>query len=193
MSADLHRHRDVRFGWLVAGTLAVLGYVAVIAPSERRLNAIEFQAHELYQLANRNEAMYAARGSLEEARSRVERDMSLLGVKNTSSKVMFATLRLVQWESVAHHAAVTGITPIDATPPNDDGRQDVIVAIRGRYRDIVALVADLSRHDLLIDVHDLELTSTSIPIFGADVDATIHATVYHSNQGLMREENHAVR
>jgi Tfp pilus assembly protein PilO len=193
MSAELNRNRDVRIGWIVAGALAVLGYVAIIAPSERHLAAIEFQGHELYQLANRNETMYAARSSLEEARLRVERDMSSLGVKNTSGKAMFATLRLVQWESVGHHAVVTGITPLDATPPNDDGRQDIVIAVRGRYRDIVALVADLSRHDLLIDVRDVELTGTSTPIFGADVDAAIHATVYHSNQGLMREENHAVR
>jgi Tfp pilus assembly protein PilO len=193
MSVQSQRYRDVGIGWLIVAVLAVSGFVGAIVPSERRLNAIEFQAHELYQLANRNETMYAGRGALERARSRVEHDMSLLGVKNSSGKAMFAALRLLHWEAVTHHAAVSSIAPLDAAPPNNSGREDVSITIRGRYRDVVALVADLSRHDLLIEVHDAELNGTSTPIFGADVDATIRATVYHNNQGLMEEETLATR
>ena len=48
MSERPSRPRDVRIAWMFAGTLALAGYALVLAPSERRLDAIDGQAHELY-------------------------------------------------------------------------------------------------------------------------------------------------
>ena len=105
---------------------------------------------------------------------------------------MVATLRLLQTEASAHHAVVSGVTPVETNAPSDSGRQEVTISLRGRYRDVLGIVADLSRHDPLIEVTDVELDASSDRALPVQVDATVHAIVYHGLKGVMKEKNHGL-
>lgn len=188
------RRNDVRWAWLLAGTVALIGYALVVAPYERRLQAVEFHAHELYDLANRNERMYRERQTLLAAQTRVESDLKRLAGTNSSGKATLSTLELLRREAAWHHALVTGVTPADSNDAVDSGAQAIDIKLHGAYRDILRIVADLSRHDLLIEVGDAELAAAPSDLGSApDVDATVHATVFHDLTALMKEKDHGIR
>jgi hypothetical protein len=68
---------------------------------------------------------------------------------------------------------------------------DVAIGLRGPFRNIVSLLADLPRHDVLLEIHDVELTSVNstnkIPV----LNATVHSTIYRLVAMPLMEEAHA--
>ncbi|MEO6835925.1 MAG: hypothetical protein ABI231_08475 [Candidatus Tumulicola sp.] len=183
---------DVRIGWLLVAALALGGYGAIVAPGERRARAMDDRARDLYQLANRNDRLLKNAAGLDAARHRVARDVAQLSAASGAARTMLATLRLLRTEGSRFRVVISGLSPGERSgAPAGEGYEDVTIALRGAYRNVLGTIADLSRHDVLVEVHDVALAQTSSGLGANSVAATIHATLYHRIAAVMREKNHA--
>ncbi len=183
----------VRLAWLIVGALGIAGYALIVAPGERHLAATEFHAHELYELANRNERMLQDRDRLVAARNRVERDIRTLTGRDNEGRISLAALRLLDAETQAHHVIVSGFAPETSDSPDSGRIEDESIELRGAYRDVIAAVADLSRHDVLLEVDEAKIVGGSAKFAGnATVDATVQARLYYSIGAAMKEKGDGV-
>jgi uncharacterized membrane protein len=172
----------VRIAWAAVAALAVISYVTIVAPAERAIRAIAFQAYGVNELANRNERIIASAGALQAARQRVERDVAALKAENTPAKASLGVLRLLQKEADARAVTVTGMSP-------GDSARDISIGLRGRYRNVLAVVDDISRRDVLLDVTGTSIASATGSDGESLVNATLQATVYHNLADIEKEKN----
>lgn len=186
------RGTDVRIAWLLSAIVLLLGYAMLIAPRERRMTAIETRAHALYEQANRNARLVENIGSLERARDRVKRDLALLTGVGGADASMLGGLQLLQRETHAHRVTLRAFTPQAANgSATVKGQQPFTILARGRYRDVMGLIADLPRHGVFVEVRDAQLRR--VPSRGAlapDVDATIDAVLYDDITALVKGVTH---
>jgi hypothetical protein len=179
-----------RIGWLLVAALGIAGYARVVVPAEQAVRDSQTHAHALYDLAYRNERMIDQAAALQAARARVKRDLAQLGVENGVGKASLAFLRLMQAESKSHQVVLSALSPGGAgVAETASGTQRLDIALRGSYRELLATLSDISKHDVLFDVDGVELSSTGS--FGGDVDATLHATLYHGMTAIVSQEGSA--
>ncbi|HTA38339.1 MAG TPA: hypothetical protein VK760_04660 [Candidatus Acidoferrales bacterium] len=184
---------QLRVAWLAVALVVVLGFAAVVLPAQRRIAAIEAHAGDLADLADRNEAVLARLESLERTRTRVRRDLARLAGKAGSGKATVAALHVLEGEAGRNHLIISGIAPAndDVAAAHREGEEDVAVSLRGRYRDVMNAVADLSRHDALVEVRAVSLARVDIRTLFPNVDATVSVALFHTVKDLVKEEAHA--
>jgi len=184
---------QLRIAWSIVACTAIAGFAAVVAPAERRIGALEAHAAELAALADRNAALVARIGSLEQTRSSVHAELARLAGAGGRGRIAASILSLLDGEARGHHVSVTSIAPASAQPSaRDSGREeDVSVTLRGRYRDVMAAVADVPHHDVLIEVLDVSLARVDARGLFPNVDATVRVALYPSTDDLLQEESHA--
>jgi Tfp pilus assembly protein PilO len=186
---------QVRMAWMLLALLAVIGYAAIVEPAERRLSAVLSHARELYELSNRNDRLLRNIGSIQQARDRVRRDLTQLAGQRATGKAGLSILRLLQSESVRNHVVIAGVAPGDSAnlAGQDTHGDTVAISLHGRYRDVVTSIADLSRHDALVEIRDVALVrsggASAAPF--PSVDATIHATLYDDPAALLEDVQRA--
>jgi hypothetical protein len=180
---------QVRVAWMLVALAAVIGYAAVVAPGERRLGAVLSHARELYELSNRNERLLRDIGSVQQARDRVQRDLARLAGQRAAGKAGLSILRLLQGEAAHNHVILASVAPGDSgsAAGNDTREENVAILLHGRYRDVVTSIADISRHDVLVEIRDVELARSGgagAMVFPT-IDATIHARLYQDPAAIL--------
>jgi Tfp pilus assembly protein PilO len=163
---------------------AVAGYAGIVAPAQARLRQVAFQAHELYDLANRNERMLANYRALEAARARVRRDLRMLAGESGEDKATLSSLRLLQREAKTYRTSVLGLEP-ETSATKIAGESSLRITLLGSYRDVLALVADVTRHDALVEIESVRLEAARE---AKGVTASVTATLFNGTDALMRKE-----
>jgi hypothetical protein len=166
---------------------AVLGYCAIVAPGEARLRAIAFHTHELYELANRNARIREHAGDIAAARARVVRDLQAIAAEGDAAGATLVALKLLEREGAMHRVAIAGFAPAAFGDGGRDGRQDVNVAVSGSYQNVIGLIGNLSRGDALMEVAGVKLDAAGLSGATGEVDATIHATIFHGLHSFAKE------
>jgi Tfp pilus assembly protein PilO len=84
-----------------------------------------------------------------------------------------------------------------ATSPSDESRVLAGVPIeidaRGQFRDLLAFVSDIPRHDVLIALSDVTLDDSDDRSLKPQLNAKIHATVFRYHGVAEEETPHASR
>lgn len=192
----------VRIVWIVtAAVFFGLGLGVIWWPASQRVATIKAQAKSLYDEANQNESDVQRAVQLRAIAKRISDDVRKLSGQRSQSAVIATTLRLLNQESRAHGIDVRSIVPApvaSASPPPAQARlvdstlvgTAVEIDVRGRFRDLLAFVSDLPRHNVLIDVSDIDLADRGDRSLKPVLGATIHATVFRY-QGTPERETHA--
>lgn len=177
--------------WLAVLALAFACYAAVVAPSERTVRALERESQDLYELANRNEAVLAQRTSLIRLRDRVRRDLDELGAEKTPAKAALAFIELLDRQGKSRDVFVGTFAP-DETAPGEDA-QEIALTIRGSYEDVLAYVSDVTRHRPLVELESVELHRQSDGSDGTQIDGQLRVVLYHAANGLIQAIQREVR
>ena len=188
---------QVRIAWLVVVLAAVLGFACIVLPAQRRIAAIEEHAAGLGDLAAQNEALLARLDSprWKQTRTRVRRDLrALIGEDRRGKDDRCRSPRLGRrsrsqpcYDRRHLHRPATQPSAPRAWPREEE----VAVSLRGRYRDVMNAIADLPRHDALVEVRSVSLTRVDARQLFPSVDATVRVALFPDVKELMQEETHA--
>jgi Tfp pilus assembly protein PilO len=194
----------VRITWMLTALVFFGSGIGLVWwPTSQTIDAVKAQARSLYDEANQNESDVQRATQLRAIAKRVSDDVRKLSGQGSQSAVTAATLALLYRESRTHGIDVRSIAPAPmvspaaapgpaAVQPADNvlAGSPIEIDVRGRFRDILAFISDLPRHNVLIDVSDINLTDrgdrSTKPVLGA----TIRATIYRY-QGTERETQRA--
>ncbi len=180
MSVD--KHASIRLTWaLVALVIFGAGFGLVWWPFSQSIAAVRSHARELYEEANRNDAITLRASDLRAARARIHADLVTLGGVRSQGAVLSSTLRLLSEEGKRLRVDVRSIAPAQhAGGETHDPLvgTDVAIAVRGSFRNIVDMIADVPRHDVLVEIHDAQLVSADTMQGLPKLDVTLHATIY---------------
>ena len=175
----------MKIAWLAVLAIVVAGYAGVVAPSERTVRTLARESQDLYDLANRNEAVLAQRASLVRLRDRVRRDLDELGSEKTSAKAALALIELLDREGTKRNVSVGTFAP-DETDVHGDA-QRVSLTLHGSYEDVLPFLSDLTRHRPLVEVESAELQRQSGGSEGSEIDGQLHVVLYHTAAALIEE------
>jgi Tfp pilus assembly protein PilO len=185
----------IRIVWmLTATTFFGLGLGLVWWPTWQTINATKAQAKTLYDEANQNESEIQRAAQLRVMAKRVAEDVHQLSGQGSASAVTAATLTLLNRESRAYGvdvrsivpAPVSSLSPAPASPDPEtlQAAHNALVGtameidVRANFRDLLAFISDLPRHNVLIDVSDVSLVDrgdrSAKPVLGAKIQATIY-------------------
>jgi Tfp pilus assembly protein PilO len=142
----------------------------------------------LYDEANENEAEIRHAAQLHALAKRVTDDVRALSGRGSQSAAMAATLALLSGEARAFKIDVRSIVPTTAAPPVASSLlagAPIEIDVRGHFRELLAFVSDLPRHNVLIDVSDVSLDDDGDGAPSPILSAKIHATLfrYRGNAG----------
>lgn len=169
---------------LTAFVLFAVGLGRVWWPASQRIAQVRSDALELYEEANSFDATTRRAADLRATQARVEADLRLLGGIRSQAAVTAALLTLLHDRADRNGVEVRDVSPARESPKTSGSMKhllsgaDLAIGLRGPFRNVVAFIADLPRHDVLIDVHDIRVASSPagrrVPI----LDVTVHATAY---------------
>lgn len=175
-----------RILWGVVVLVSALGYEVTIAPLQRAIVQTQQYASQLYHRANANEAVARRAPALEAARRRIAGDVARLeGV--TQAGETASMLLLFAREAARYHVAIRAIATDDMSSadasPKSAARsaleaQPLTLTLRGTFRDIVPLLADLPNHDVLLEIRDAQLHVVPSTRSAIVLDATVAAALY---------------
>ncbi len=194
----MNRRMDVRawirITWLLtAVVVAGIGIACIWWPQSEEISRHHARALELYDEANTFDAQTRRASQLRAAQSRITSDLSQLGGTRSAGAITAAFLQLLHEESTRQNVDVREVAPDTSahaspsfvrdaaavrTTDNVLATTDVAISLRGPFRNIVAFVSDLPRHDVLIDVRDIQLSSTQTVHRPPVLDVTLHTTMY---------------
>ena len=183
----------VRVTWLaVVFVVGGIGIGCIWWPASQEISQRHTHALDLYDEANTIDAAVRRASQLRSAQSRITSDLAALGGVRSPGAVTAALLQLLHEESKRQEVEIREVAPdagaratLSHQPPGPPSPKaevlapaDVSIAVRGPFRNIVSLVAELPRHDVLVDIHDIQLSSTESTNTSPVLDATLHTTVY---------------
>ena len=169
----------------------------MVQPSERTIDSLELRARILYDESNANESKIRRSADLERVRSRVLSDLLTLSRQNSEEETTTILLRRLNNEAKRYNVEVTSIIPVanartTVVSESDLSGVDWTIGLRGRFRDVISLIADLPEHDVLLEVRDIQLTASSQETPGSPyLDASLSATVYRVASASYTEDIHA--
>lgn len=188
MTDSVSTAAQVRIGWMLVAALALGGYFGVLIPGEQKVQAIEDRAHDLYRLANRNGVMLTRAAGFISARERIAREIKKLSGRQDPAATTLAIVHLVRNVESRNHVEFAGLFPEKPDDPRAAADlQALTIQLTGRYGNVLRAIADLSKHDPLVDISDVSLTAATDDLGFPDVAATIHVTVYQRIEALMKE------
>ena len=174
-----------RLSWLASAALLLgVGIGLIWWPSARRIDELQEHARVMYERANRNQAIVERSVALRRIRLRVERDVRRLSGRSSLAAATAATIALVNGEARRFNVSIRQIAPDQVSTAESDLKEQLApyaleIGLRGRFSDMLALVSDLPRHEVLIGVAQVDLTSLARPSSDRpELDATLHATIY---------------
>jgi hypothetical protein len=168
-----------------------LGVGVVWWPSSQAISQVRRHAGEMYEEANHNDAIVRLAADLRAAQARVRADVNALGGTRSPGQVTAAALRLLEDEAKQRGVEIRSIVPSAA--PITAGAlvgTDVAIGARGPFRNIISFLADLPRHNVLMELRDAELISSDPTQKLPSLDATVHATIYRLTSVNTAEDTH---
>lgn len=174
----------VRLIWVsVAFVIFGIGVGLVWWPQSQGIDQVRQHAKELYEEANQNDAIIRRASDLHAAQRRIHDDLQLLGGEHTQGAVTASVLRLMNEEGKRLNVDIRSIGPAPTSTQSSDRRTsmdatDVTIDARGPFKNVMNLIADLPRHDVLIEIHDTQITSSDTTKKTPVLDVTIDATIY---------------
>jgi Tfp pilus assembly protein PilO len=183
---------QLRVAWLALALAAVAGFATIVLPAQRRIAAIESRSGDFAELAARDEAVLARLDSIEQTRTRVRRDLDRLAGKVGTGRTTVAVLHVLENEAARNHLVISGIAPAsDDTASASAKEEELTVSLRGRYRDVMAAVADIPRHDALVEVQSAGLQRADAHGLFPSVDATVRFGIFSDVKDLTKENANA--
>jgi len=177
----------IRIIWMVSITIFVGGGVGIVWwPSSQTIAATQLQAKVLYDEANVNEAEVRHAAELQALTDRMADDVRALSGQASPSAATAATLALLNREARVFAIDVRSIVPTTAPTPAPSTAlvgTPIEIDVGGHFRNLLAMVSDLPRHNVLIEVNDVSLDDDGDRSLRPVLSAKIHATVfrYHAN------------
>lgn len=191
------RGDSVGLAWLGVIALGVMGYAAIVAPSEREVHATAIESSNVYELAERNERMLQRGSAIAAAATRVRRDLSELRGKAGAGKPALELLSFLDAESRRQHVSFGGIVPSERDAPAS-GMQRVSLTLEGAYDDVLQVVSDLTTQRAIVGVESVQLSRAS-HVEGEEsaIDASVSTTLFYGarpfERAVDREEPTRVR
>ena len=185
-----------RILWLCTAFIVFgVGFGLIWWPASQSINQVRSHAKDLYEEANQNDAVVRRATDLHAAQKRIHEDLVALGGPRSAGAVTAATLRLFNDEAKRLNVDVRSLAPATATskPAVASLRtlngNDITIGVRGPFRNVVNLIADLPRHDVLVEIHSAQITSSDTTQKTPTLDVTLDATIYQVNQREMEARN----
>ena len=183
----------VRILWSVSALILLgVGVGLIWWPDSRELTQLRARAQEMYEEANQNEEEERHAADVLAARSRVLDDVRTLSGQGSGATATARALQLLADESKKYHVAVRSVIPAaaSASPPTAGALQGdpVTVAVHGKFRDIIAMLSDLPRHDALIETDGIAMSARTERSTSPILDATVNATLYRLNIPVPAED-----
>ncbi len=173
---------EVRALWLLAIGVLLCGSVYVQLRYQTAIGAAHNRTELLYRETVADTRIAGEAGSLDRIQARAERDLSRLPQEPSLSAATANLLDTLHGSANAFGTTVLELQPSQSQAATQ-GLQAVPITIhvRGKFRNILTFVEDLSHHATLIRVSDTEMAvSNDASSSDAEprLDATIHATLY---------------
>lgn len=185
---------QVRVVWLLAAfVLFGCGGGLVWWPASQQSAQLNAHAKESYDEANDLAAKLERAQALRAAQQRVRSDLRELSAGTAIGQERL--LHLLDDEARARGVSVRELAPLQ-TPgnPQPTGSRlagltgtEVTLTLRGSFRSIAAFLADVPRHDVLIEVRDVALQTTGSTGHAPMLLATVHATIYRLSRTDSKE------
>ena len=185
----MRSRRPVERGlWLCAAVLLGTGYYFITVGFEQKISAAAEMEQAYRSKLIENRKLISQEARIVSLRHQIRRNLTTVVYGRTPSQDMEAFLSDVDQLARAHQSQVLSLTPVkkdDALPKHAaqtlaNTRLDL--AVRGRYGDLLAIVAALPRLHALLRIAQMEFAlsgrqgrRTSVPV----VDAKIHIVLYH--------------
>lgn len=184
-----------RLIWLLAGAMLLgVGVGLVWMPSSQAIAQVQAQAKDLYDRASRNDAEARESARLEAAAKHIAADVDSLSGQASPTAATARALALLNRDARLFGVAIHAIAPApQASPAPFAGLRGMPLEIdaRGSFRALLAFAADLPRHDVLIEIDDLNLAATPSRSRSPVLEAKIEATIYRYNPAPETEVTHA--
>jgi hypothetical protein len=193
---------DVRATWLLAIAVMGLGAYFVQTYYERGIADSSDAAEFFFRRAAANEHIVQEAGTLARVQSRALGDLHRVSGERSLSLSTAALVAMLSRLSAAYHVQVMGIEPgtqerpmTAASPVLGDGDltgSPVTIRARGRFRNLLKFIENLSHHGILLSVSDTQLALADGREDRAEpeIDATIVATLYRLRMQLSKERRH---
>lgn len=183
--------------WLAGLAFLGVGVGCVWWPASQNISAVRTQSRELYDEANQLDAEIRRAGELRAVGARVLSDVERLGGQRSNGAATAAALELLGAESRRFDVELRSVVPQNvakpleraaAHPPELLAQNELVLGLRGRFRNVLAFVADLPRHDALIEVRGVTLSAAGASPDGTPaLDATVEATLYRLREAPLKE------
>lgn len=187
----------VRIVWMFTAVAFVGGGVGLVWwPTSQTIGAVQSQAKTLYDEANSDEVEVRHAVELRAIAKRMGDDVRALSGQGSRSAAMATTLALLNREAHGFKIDVRSVVPTAwAAKPDDRSLvgTPVEIDVRGQFRDLLAFVSDLPRHNVLIDVGDVNLDDDSGHSLKPILSAKIHATIFRYRDAEGEEMQRASR
>ncbi|HEY8296747.1 MAG TPA: hypothetical protein VIG32_01820 [Candidatus Baltobacteraceae bacterium] len=191
MKPSIDVTQSARFVWLCAGLVLLAGYYPLGVRYQRAVDAAGEAAQGLYERASANERIIDQAVRLRHIESRVETDIARARPARAQAAGTAALLVSVAEVAARYHAHAISVAPAgDAPRPASDASEpppplvgsDVEIRLRGRFRDLLHCIEELSHHGVLLFISDTQLAlgNQAADAVGStpELEATVHATLY---------------
>ena len=192
---------SVRIVWMLTAAIFLGPGVGLVWwPASQTITGLKAQAKSLYDEANQNEADVRHADQLRSLAESISNDVHALSGQGSESAMTAATLSLLNREAHVFAVDVLSIVPAPSSAPVQASRASVDnrlqgvpieVDVRARFRDVLAFVSDLPRHNVLIDLHDVNLADEGDRSATPVLRVKIHATIFRYRGTAEEEAQHA--
>lgn len=182
----------VRTVWLLTFVVVIgIGVGLVWWPSSQRIDAYRSAAELYYDEANRNEDEVRDAAQLRELQKRIVDDLRSIAPAHSSGAATSQLLGLLSQESKTYGITVKTVVPGVKRPAQGPFETVPLeITLSGRFANVLHFVSDLTRHDLLIETADLDISNPQGN--NAELAVVVHATLYRFKGTLpSKEVDHA--
>lgn len=175
---------DVWAVWLLALCVVIGGSYYVQTQYQTAIALSHERTEALYRETVADARIVREAASLHAIQQRAQADLTRVSHDTTLSGATASLLSVLQRSAATFDTHILQVQPGDAQAPSASRSLQatpLTIRVRGKFRDILGFVEDLSHHATLISVSDTEMAPAVDSENGAGelrLDATIHATMY---------------
>jgi Tfp pilus assembly protein PilO len=170
----------VRLLWALTAIELFGGGIAIESRYRHSIERSRAAAEALYRSTMHNERLIAQAAELRAAQAAAEADLQHISMERSLSAATASLLSTLEVVAAREHAEISGVDPGRTTLEDRLLATDLTLRVRGKFRNIVSFVEDVSRQAVLLKVSNTELAIASEPEHAPEpnLDATVHATLY---------------
>lgn len=175
---------DVRALWLLALCVLIGGSFYVETQYQTAIGVSHERTETLYRETVADARIVREAASLHAIQQRAQTDLARVSHDTSLSGTTASLLSTLHGSAVTFDTRILEVQPGDAQSPavpKSLRATPVTIRLRGKFRNILGFVEDLSHHATLISISDTEMAPANDSKYGApepQLDATIYATMY---------------